>query len=88
MGFLRENIDAVLHAVIAFLAVAFLSVAPFTAAALVTLVFVTREVYQDYKKGYRFPSIWPIRRSANKDREALFPFVAAYSSAFLITTFS
>ena len=88
MGFLKENIDAVLHAVIASLAVAFLAVAPFTAAMLVTLFFVAREVYQDYKKGYKFPSIWPIRRSTNKDREALFPFVAAYSTAFLITIFS
>ena len=88
MGFLKENIDAVLHAAIAFLAVAFLSDVPFTAATLVTLLFVVREVYQDYKKGYRFPNIWPIRRSTNKDREALFPFVAAYSTAFLITVFS
>jgi len=77
MEFFKDNNrDALLHALAAAVFVA-LSAFPIVAAVLVVSYFAVREVYQDYKKGYRFPNIWPFRRSTAKDKEALFPAVSS-----------
>lgn len=53
------------------------------AAGLVLFLFV-REIWQDQRKGHRFPQIWPLRRSSQKDAEFLVPALVACLLAFIL----
>lgn len=71
----QQKIDLALHALgsIALTSALIFIFGTFIGVFLNILFWFGREIYQDYNKGHKWPYIWPIRRSTQKDLEFSVP---------------